>query len=186
MALVCIADQIGTSPDRIPPIKTKVSVFHSAVATFFSPGDPSRIHGVQCERIRSTPSWRGREKRRDCAFVVEDDTKPGIAGMNIVRVMLFFSFEYSSVLYPCALVEWFTKVGWDPVTRLWVVLPDTTHGKRDRTVLHLDSFLRGAHLIPVYGSQKMPLDFHYSYSLDVFEMYYINMYIDHHANEMVF
>jgi len=62
-------------------------------------------------------------------FVVEDDMKPGIAGMNIIRVMLFFLFEYSSVLYPCTLVEWFTKVGWDPVTGLWVVRPDATHGK---------------------------------------------------------
>lgn len=186
MTLVCIADQIGTSAESLPPIKSKISVFHSAVATFFSPSDPSGIHGMRREHIRSTPSWRGHEKRHDCAFIVEDDSKPGIAGMSVVRVMLFFSFEFDGVFYPCALVEWFTKIGQDPVTGLWVVTPDITRGKRDRTVLHVDSFVRGAHLIPVYGSQKLPLDFHYSYSLDVFEAYYINKYIDHHTNEMVF
>jgi len=106
--------------------------------------------------------------------------------MNIVRVILFFSFEYDGVLYPCALVEWFTKIGWDSVTGLWVVCPDTTRSKRDRTVLHVDSILRGAHLIPVYSSEKLPLDFHYSYSLDLFEAYYVNKYIDHHTNELIF
>ena len=106
--------------------------------------------------------------------------------MSVVRVVLFFSFEYNGVLYPCTLVEWFTKIGRDAVTGLWMVRPDTTRGNRDRTVLHIDSFLRGAHLIPVYGGQKLPTNFHYSYSLDTFEAYYINKYIDHHANEMVF
>jgi len=186
MMLVCIAEQIGTYPDRIPPIKSKISVFHLAVATFFSPSDPSGVHGMRRERIRSTSSWRGCKKRHDCAFVVEDDTKPGIAGMNIVRVILFFSFEYDGVLYPCALVEWFTKIGWDSVTGLWVVCPDTTRSKQDRTVLHVDSILRGAHLIPVYSSEKLPLDFHYLYSLDLFEAYYVNKYIDHHTNELIF
>ena len=141
---------------------------------------------MQRKQIRSMPSWRGHEKRRDCAFIVEDDTKPGIAGMNIIRVMLFFSFEYSGVSYPCTLVEWFIKIGLDPVTGLWVVHLDTTCSKRDRTVVHIDYILRDAHLIPVYGNQKMPLDFHYSYSLDSFEAYYVNKYIDHHTNEMVF
>ena len=106
--------------------------------------------------------------------------------MNIVRVMLFFSFEYSRVSYPCALVEWFTKIGLDPVTGLWVVCLNIMRGEQDRMVVHIDCILRGAHLILVYGNQKMPLDFHYSYSLDAFEAYYVNKYIDHHTNEMVF
>jgi hypothetical protein len=100
--------------------------------------------------------------------------------------MLFFSFEYSRVFYPYALVEWFTKIGLDSVTGLWVICLDTTRGEWDRIVVHIDCFLRGAHLIPVYDNQKLPLDFHYSYSLDVFEAYYVNKYIDHRTNEMVF
>jgi hypothetical protein len=186
MALECIATQIHTSADQLPLITSKISVFSSAVATFYAPSDPSGKHGMRQERIRSTPSWRGREQRHDCAFVITDDSQPGMMGMSIVRVLLFFSFDYSGVVYPCTVVEWFETVGLDHVTGLWVVHPDVTEGKRDKTVLHLDSFLRGAHLIPRYGMQKLPLDFHFSYSLDVFESYYVNKYIDHHANEIIF
>jgi len=129
MTLECIAGQIGKDPDSIPPIKSKISVFHSAVATYFSPSDPSGIHGMRCKRIQSTPLWRGCKKRRDCAFISEDDLKPGMAGMSVVRVFLFFLLEYNGVFYPCALVEWFTKIGLDPVMGLWVVRADITRGK---------------------------------------------------------
>ena len=72
------------------------------------------------------------------------------------------------------------------MTGMWVVCPDSTRGIRDRSVLHLDSFLRGAHLIPVYGDETLPVDFHYSYSLDTFQAFYVNKFIDHHANEIAF
>ncbi|KAI9438055.1 hypothetical protein H4582DRAFT_2111606 [Lactarius indigo] len=183
---VVLARTPGVTPDEIPPLNCKVSVFHSAVATFYSPSDPCGTWGMRRERIRSTPSWRGREPRRDCAFIVEDDAKPGMLGMTVVRIQLFFSIAYEGVYYPCALVEWFTKVGNDRVTGLWVVRPDITRGKRDRTVVHLDSLLRAAHLIPVYGNREIPKDFHYTYSLDSFKAYYVNKYIDHHANEIAF
>lgn len=105
-------------------------------------------------------------------------------GLAVVRVQLFFSFSFEGVYYPCALVEWFTRQGRDPVTQFWVVRADTTDGVRDRTVIHLDAFLRAAHLIPVYGNREIPLNFHFSYSLDSFESFYVNKYIDHHANEI--
>lgn len=114
-----------------------------------------------------------------------DDSQPRMMGMNVVRVLLFFSFNYNGVEYPCAIVEWFQMVGLDDVTGLWVVCPNVTEGKQDRSVLHLDLFLRGAHLIPRYGMQKLPLDFHFSYSLDAFQAYYVNKYIDHHANKII-
>ncbi|KAI9443942.1 hypothetical protein H4582DRAFT_1791424, partial [Lactarius indigo] len=56
---------------------------HSAVATFFSSSDPCGTRGMRRERIRSTPSWRGHELRRNCAFIVEDDTQPGMLGMAV-------------------------------------------------------------------------------------------------------
>ncbi|KAI9436964.1 hypothetical protein H4582DRAFT_2111974 [Lactarius indigo] len=175
MSCECIANQLGTTSDAISLERCKISIFHSAVATFFSPSDPCGTWGMRRERIRSTPSWRGHEPRRDCAFIVEDDTQPGMLGMAVVRVQLLFSVLYGDVCYPCALVEWFTRVGCDRTTGLWVV-----------TVVHLDSFLQAAHLIPVYGKRKIPLDFHYTYSLDTFSAYYVNKYIDHHANEVAF
>ncbi|KAI0282250.1 hypothetical protein BC826DRAFT_1093972 [Russula brevipes] len=145
-----------------------------------------RIHGMRRERIRSTPSWRNGQARRDCAFVVDDQEKAGMSGLRVVRVLLFFEVEYDRESYPCAFVEWFENVGCDSATGLWIVRPDCTDGSRDKSVLHLDTFLRAAHLIPVYGDQEIPLDFHFSYTLDSFQAYYVNKYIDHHAFEIAF
>ena len=185
MTQQCIAAQLGVNPDDLNPFG-KVSVFASAVATFLAPSDPSGIHGMRRERICSTPSWRGREPRYDCAFVVEDQEQPGMSGIAVVRVRLFFSVEYQGVDYPCALVEWFKKMGRDPLTGLWIVRPDCTRGTRDKSVLHLDSFLRGAHLVPVYKNLRLPPDFKHFYSLEVFNEFYVNKYIDYHAYEIAF
>ncbi|KAJ7723744.1 hypothetical protein DFH07DRAFT_759380 [Mycena maculata] len=168
--------------------ETPISVFHSAIATFYAPSDPSGIRGMWRERIRSTPSWRKRGPRRDCAFVVEDQDQPGFRGMSVVRVKLFFSFTHDGVEYPCALVEWFKKVGRspDPCTGMWVVEPEYQRKDRLVTILHLDSFLRGAHLVPVYGSAHIPVGFSHNHSLDAFTAFHVNKYIDHHANEIAF
>lgn len=184
----------GTSSADIPiqqcPYPTgRVSVFHSAVATFYVPSDESGIRGMRTERIRSTPSWRKHGPRRDCALVVEDQDKPGMKGMSVVRVKLLFSFEYDGKTYPCALVDWFKRVGTspDPETGMWKVRPETyRNGQRIVSVLHLDTFLRSAHLLPVFGQDVLPFDFHFSYSLDAFESYYVNKYADHHSHEICF
>lgn len=186
MVLLCIATCLGESADDLLPINSKISVFHSAIAIFHAPSDPSGTHGMRCEHIHSTPSWRGRGQRHDCAFVGEDETVSGMRGMAIVRIILFFSFEYEGVYYPCALVERFKKVRQDPVMGMWVVHPEITRGRRKHSVLHLDMLYRGAHLIPVYGKEKLPIGFHYTHSLDAFRAFYVNKYIDHHANEIAF
>lgn len=187
MTQECIADQTGKSIESVMlPSFQIVSVFHSAMATFFAPSDPSGSHGMRQEHIRSTPSWHGGEPRHDCAFVVVDEERPGMRGMAVVRVRLFFSVEFDMVHYPCALVEWFKTVWCNPSMGMWIVRPDCTHNKQDKSVLHINTFLHAAHLIPVYGHQKVPLDFHFLYSLDAFEGFYVNKYIDHHAFEVVF
>ncbi|KAJ7141134.1 hypothetical protein C8R44DRAFT_600946, partial [Mycena epipterygia] len=53
-------------------------------------------------------------------------------------------------------------------------------------IVHLDTLLRGAHLIPVYGSQHIPVGFHYTYSLAAFTAFHVNQYVDHHASEIAF
>ena len=107
-------DQINRNPEvtsddvdleDCPVIHGKISVFHSAVASFFAPSDECGLHGMRWERIRSCPLWRGKAPRRDCAFVVEDEDKPGMHGMNVARIQLFFSFKYNGKEYPCALLE---------------------------------------------------------------------------------
>lgn len=165
-----------------------ISVFHSAIATFYAPSDPSGIRGMCRERIRSTPSWRRRGPRRDCAFAVEDQNRTGFRGMSAVRIKLFFSFTHDGVEYPCALVEWFKKVGRSPdiSTGMWIVQLEHRGKQRLVTIVHLDTLLRGAHLIPVFGSAHIPIGFHFTHSLDAFNAFYVNKYIDHHANEIAF
>ncbi|KAF7333127.1 hypothetical protein MVEN_02378200 [Mycena venus] len=117
----------SSEPDDMV-IETPLHVFHSAIATFYSPSDPSGIHGMRRERIRSTPSWRKKGPRRDCAFVVEDQNTDGFRAMSVVRVKLFFSFQFDGVEYPCALVEWYKKIGRRPDsdTGMWMVEPEYT------------------------------------------------------------
>lgn len=171
-----------------PRITSKISVFHSVVATFYAPSDQSGIRGLRRERIRCTPSWRGLGARRDCAFVVEDQDKPGMKGLRVIRVKLFFSFVHEDITYPCALVEWFKTVGRKPHadTGMWEVRPEYSGAHRDISVLHLDTFLRGAHLMPIFDNIPLPFGFHYTYTLDLFRSFFVNKYIDHHANEIAF
>jgi hypothetical protein len=57
--------------------------------------------------------------------------------------------------------------------------------RRLTTVVHLDTFLRGAHVLPVFdGTTRLPVDFHYSYSLDAFEAFFINKYADNQMFEI--
>ncbi|KAJ7719659.1 hypothetical protein B0H16DRAFT_1794428 [Mycena metata] len=156
-----------------------------------SPSDPSGIRGMRRERIRSTPRWRKTGPRRDCAFVVEDQNADGFRGMTVVCVRLLFSFQFDGVDYPCALVEWYNKIGRGPDedTGMGMVRPDLRNTRaRDpvMSVVHLDSVLRGAHLIPVFGSRYLPCGFRHTWSLDAFEAFFVNKYIDAHANEIAF
>ena len=79
--------------------------------------------------------------------------------MSVVQVKLFFSFIYKGEEYPCALVEWFKKIRKSPEeqTGMWVVKPESDDsGGRLMTVIHVDTILRGAHLLSVYGKQFLP------------------------------
>ncbi len=117
---------------------------------------------------------------------------PGMRGLYIVRVILLFSFKYGGrhdgTVYPCALVEWFSVVGDepDPVTGMWIVEPDlNSDGTREVSVLHLDSLIRSAHLLAVFGDELVPTDFHFSYTLTAFRSFYVNHFADHHTNEFI-
>lgn len=143
------------------------------------------------ERIRCTPSWRKTGPRRDCAFVVEDQNKRGFRGMSVVRTRLLFSFSHEGEDYPCALVEWYKKIGRGPEASsgMWQVTEELLPGRnggRLTTVVHLDSILRGAHLIPVYGDHSLPDKFKPEWTLDSFTTFFVNKYADHHSNEIAF
>ncbi|THU81212.1 hypothetical protein K435DRAFT_873567 [Dendrothele bispora CBS 962.96] len=185
-------------PDALTPgleqdltdITSRIFVYHSAVAHFYAPSDTSGIRGMTRERIRSTPFWRGRA-RRDCVLVVTNQLRSGFRGMSVARVFLFFSFKHDNILYQCALIHWFNAVGQRPdvKTGMWMVKPSyygTSSQHPSLAVVHIDTILRGVHILPVYGRNLIPSRLHYSMSLDIFSTFYVNHYADHHANEIIF
>ncbi|KAJ6587718.1 hypothetical protein B0H10DRAFT_2333593 [Mycena sp. CBHHK59/15] len=159
-----------------PDLDIPVKVFPSAVATFYAPSDQSGIGGLLRERIRAVHSWR-------------DTEQPGFRGLLAARVLLFMSFKHHGLEYPCALVTWFSAIGNEPCpdVGMWMVEPDTDqHGHRILDIIHLDTILRGVHLIPIFGDDFLPHHFKYSSSLDSFKAFYINKYADHHSHEIAF
>jgi hypothetical protein len=89
--------------------------------------------------------------------------------------------------FPCALVHWFIPTGDKPDedTRMWVVEPEKEGDERTVEVIHLDSIVSGAHLLPVYGTGCLPEDFWHEFALDVFKSYFVSQHIDHHAHQLL-
>lgn len=180
------------SLSECPKPRGNISVYHSAVATYFAPSDLSGINGMHRERIRATPVWKKGDKptpRYDCIFVDNGSSVPGFRGMIAARVRLLFSFNHNEITYPCALVEWFRTVGEKPDedTGMWMVEPEfEAPRKRSMSVIHLDCVLRGAHLLPIFLDQPVPRNVSYFDSLSRFRAYYVNKWIDYHVFETVF
>jgi hypothetical protein len=173
--------------DECPPFEYSINVYHSAVAQFYAPSDLCGTGGMYRERIRSTPNWHGEYPRHDTVFVETDAALPGMRGMVIGRVLLFFSFPFRNQIYPCALVHWLVPVGDEPddETGMWVVQPEFEGNRRSLEIIHLDCIARGAHLLPVYGSSFLPEEFHFSDSLHAFRGYFVSRHADHHMYEFL-
>ena len=108
--------------------------------------------------------------------------------MVIGRVYLFFSFIFQDVHYPCALVHWFVPIHDRPdeTTGMWVVCPEfDADSAKSMAVIHLDSIVHGALLVGVFGKGFLPKNFHFSDSIDMFQVFYVNKYADHHTNEFI-
>ena len=179
-------------PPELPEFSSKISVFHSAVASFYAPSDLCGAGGMYRERIRANPRWKGK-RRFDTVFVTvsDDDSERNLFmhGMLVARVLLFFSFQDPKLCQdiPCALVNWFVPASEDPdpLTGMWVLKPEVSGGKPTLEVIHIDSIVRGAHLLPEYGSGFLPEDFCYTDTLDAFKLYFVNRFIDYHAHELL-
>lgn len=189
----CRADSDSSSSDSsrsaLPEISEKITLYTSAVATFFAPSNLSGIGGMHYERIRAVDTWRNGPGRYDCVFVSTDSSADGMRSLDIARARLFFSLKHDGITYPCALVQWFKCVADSPdeITGMWVVEPELLEdGARCVSVIHLDSIFRAAHLIPVFGGDFVPTNLTYSQTLDTFCTYYVNNFIDHHAYEIAF
>jgi len=107
----------------------------------------------------------------------------------VARVYLFFKFSFNAIEYPCALVHWYsTSDEPDRSTGLWIVEPETnSQGSRNMSVIHVDSILRGAHLLPRFPSDRpVYREINYTNTLDVYSSFYVNKFVDHHAFEIAY
>ncbi|KAG6330706.1 hypothetical protein ID866_8382 [Astraeus odoratus] len=158
--------------------------------TYYAPSDQSGIGGMHHNIIHATPSWHNSPTYYDCVFMNNGGTdKEGFRGLLVARVLLFLAFSYRDSEHTCAFVEWFLPVDEEPVeeTGLWIVAPVfNSQGERVHSVIALDTILRGAHLIGVYGDEFLPSSFHYSLSLEAFHTYYVNKYVSHHSHKLAF
>jgi hypothetical protein len=184
------SDITHISLTALPTFYGKISIYPSAVATFYAPSDICGAGGMRSERIRAVTSWRNGASRFDTVFVSTDPTAEGMRGLDVARVRLFFSFSYEGVLYPCALVHWYSRKGDSPddTTGMWIVEPETSDddGETFATIIHLDTILRTAHLLPVFGSERVSRALSFTDTLDKFSSFYVNKYVDHHAFEIAF
>lgn len=166
-----------------PAFYGKITIYPSAVATFHAPSDLSGVGGMRRERIRAVKSWRKGPGRYDTIFINTNSSIEGMKGLDVARARLFFSFTHEGVEYPCALVQWFARVGDSPdeLTGMWEVEPD-----QDQTlaIIHLDTIVRAAHLLPVFGPGFVPKSLSFTDTLDTFHRFYVNKYVDHHAFEI--
>ena len=70
---------------------------------------------------------------------------------------------------------------------MWIVEPDVCEDSKHVTdMIHHDTMFCSAHLIAVYGNNPIPKDIPLCHTLDLFHLYYVNKFIDHHAFEIVF
>ena len=111
--------------DHYPLYDGHIKVVNSASALFYAPSDVSGIHGMHREFICSTPLWRNEAPRYDCAFVSASPATRPMNGLEVVRILAFFSFTFMGAYYPCAVVHWFDCNGDmpDENTGMWMVRP---------------------------------------------------------------
>ena len=96
------------------------------------------------------------------------------------HVYLFFRFLHSSINYSCTLIHWYSISSEpDPSTGLWVIQPEFIHqGMHHMGVIHLDSIVHGAHLLPRFLSDiSVYWEINYTNVLDVYTSFYVS---EHH------
>ena len=173
--------------EQCPLFNSKISVYHSMVVVFYLRSNPSGLHGMCWEAIHAIPCWWKCTMWYNTIFVKHDPAQVRLQGFNIVQVLAIFAFHWMDKYYPCALVHWFTHMGdkHEEVMDMWVVqLDSNADGSPAVGVIHLDLVLHTVHLMPVLGDWMMPIDLTMDQSLDVFQSFYINKYIDYHTFEL--
>lgn len=169
-----------------PLFTGKVSRFTSGCAIFSAPTEDCGSKGMHVQIVRSTARWRNGKARYDTVLLQNEDDEDPMHGMLVGHVLTFLSLVHEDTRYDTALIEWFLPLGEepDPMTGMWIVRPEVCRGNRNIGLVHTDCIIRGCHLVGVYGRHRVPRDFHFSLSLDAFDIY-LNHYIDYHAHEYI-
>ncbi|KZT27766.1 hypothetical protein NEOLEDRAFT_1060095 [Neolentinus lepideus HHB14362 ss-1] len=139
------------------------------------------------EHIRATSCWRNNAPRFDCVFIKHEVAHESSfhPPFDIARVFMFFSFIFEGKRYECALVHWFewTSEQPDEDTGMWIV--SHSIGKDALSIVPVQRIIRAAHLIPLFGRDKVDAHISNVNSLDEYHFFYVNKYADHHAFEML-
>jgi hypothetical protein len=173
-----------------PAFNGNIAIFYAAVATFRAPSDSHGVKGMRREFIRATPSWRGGPAQYDCILINSNSELEGMHGLDVARVLTFFSFSYNAQEYQCALIHWFSHIGVGPdeTTGLWRVEPEFDADEEPRLdIVHVDCIYRAPHLVPIYKTNQYTsrcLTMHDT--LDTFSRFYVNKYVDYHAFKIAF
>ncbi|KAJ2989849.1 hypothetical protein NUW54_g8655 [Trametes sanguinea] len=177
----------GFPVNELPQVssRTRISRYLSASATFYAPSESCEPGGMHREIIRCNPSWLSKVPRYDTILIRVDVHAPGVRGMQVARMKALLSFTFENFLYECALVQWFTfdDDAPDALTGMWRLRPHIVDNVHVTSVVDLSSIIRACHLMPVFGTTSLPVDFSFIDSLDAFNAYYLNTYIDYHSHE---
>ena len=110
-------------------------------------------------------------------------------GMAVGRVMGLMAIPHDGARHSCTLIDWFEKLSDVPsdVTGMYEIQPELNEfGRQVSLIVHLDTIFRAVDLSPVFRGVVMPIDFHYSYSLDTLKTFYINKYGDYHSHHCIY
>ena len=99
-----------------------------------------------------------------------------MAWLLLACVPLFFSFHYHHKDFSCAFVNWFIphdREQPDADTEMWTVHLEQNHctGKPVCQVIDVDTIAQGAHLLPVFGSHRIPEGFSHHNTLDSYQSF---------------
>ncbi|KAI9465113.1 hypothetical protein F5148DRAFT_982031, partial [Russula earlei] len=84
--------------------------------------------------------------------------------------------------YSCTLINWFVHTDQpDNDTGMWMAaLECDWNGHPTVQVITIDTIACAAHLLPIYGSSRVPDDFCHREALDQYRYFFVNDFVDHH------
>jgi hypothetical protein len=91
---------MDNSDNQLPETDELITLYPSAVATYFFPSDLSGVRGMHSERIHATPNWRNEDPRYDTIFINMNPDEDGMRGLDIARIKQFFFIQISRLPLP--------------------------------------------------------------------------------------